>query len=343
MIYGGFFERSTIKEDIKRLEQETLQEGFWSNQRNSEKVISELNSLKKKYDDTLELKTLINDNVSLIDDIEVKDILESDLVILEERLDKLELTFLLSGEYDKCDSMLEIHSGAGGTESQDWASMLLRMYIRWLENNNFKYEIVDIQEGDEAGIKSCLVLIHGLYAYGYLKSEKGVHRLVRISPFDSNSRRHTSFAGVTITPIYEDDSSIEIKESDLKVDVFKSSGKGGQSVNTTDSAVRITHIPTGIVVSCQNERSQIQNRAQAMNILKSKLKEKEEEKKKEIQDKLKGSMDKNEFGSQIRSYVMCPYTMVKDTRTNVSETDVNKVLDGDIDKFINAYLKESYK
>lgn len=343
MIYGGYFEKSAIKEDIKRLEQETLQEGFWSNQRNSEKVISELNSLKKKYDDTIELKTLISDNVSLIDDIEVKDILESDLVILEERLDKLELTFLLSGEYDKCDSMLEIHSGAGGTESQDWASMLLRMYTRWLENNNFKYEIVDIQEGDEAGIKSCLVLIHGLYAYGYLKSEKGVHRLVRISPFDSNSRRHTSFAGVTITPIYEDDSSIEIKESDLKVDVFKSSGKGGQSVNTTDSAVRITHIPTGIVVSCQNERSQIQNRAQAMNILKSKLKEKEEEKKKEIQDKLKGSMDKNEFGSQIRSYVMCPYTMVKDTRTNVSETDVNKVLDGDIDKFINAYLKESYK
>ena len=238
----------------------------------------------------------------------------------------------------KKNAILEVHSGAGGTESCDWADMLLRMYLRWCDKKNFKYEILDTLPGEEAGIKKAIVLIKGLNAYGYLKCERGVHRLVRLSPFDSQNRRHTSFAAVEVIPEENDDINIEIKDSDIRVDVYRSSGAGGQGVNTTDSAVRITHLPTGIVVTCQNERSQLKNKETAMQVLKSKLYLLEEEKRKqEISENKKSQSDIN-FGSQIRSYVMHPYSMVKDHRTGYETSNVNKVLDGDIDDFIESYL-----
>ena len=237
--------------------------------------------------------------------------------------------------------MLEVHSGAGGTEACDWANMLLRMYMRFCEQNNFKYEIISYLEGDEAGIKSATLKITGDYAYGNLRGEKGVHRLVRLSPFDANNKRHTSFASVDIIPEFQEDVNIEIDDKDLKIDVYRSSGAGGQHVNTTDSAVRITHLPTKIVVTCQNERSQIQNRETAMKILKGKLKLIEIEKQQEELKKVKGENANIEFGSQIRSYVMHPYSMVKDHRTNYETSDVNGVMDGNINDFIDAYLKYS--
>ena len=246
---------------------------------------------------------------------------------------------MLSETYDKNDCILEIHSGAGGTEACDWADMLLRMYTRYCEKHNYKVNVLDIQEGEEAGIKSCSLEIKGMYSYGYLKNEKGVHRLVRLSPFDSNNRRHTSFASVEVTPIIENNTNIEIDEKDLKIDVYRSSGKGGQGVNTTDSAVRITHLPTKIVVTCQNERSQIQNKETAMNVLRSKLTLLEEEKRKNELSEIKGESKNIEFGSQIRSYVLHPYSMIKDHRTNTETSNVNKVLDGDIDIFIEDNLK----
>ena len=250
------------------------------------------------------------------------------------------MLLLLNGPYDKNDCILEIHPGAGGTESCDWASMLYRMYTRWCEKKGYKVTVLDYQDGDEAGIKSVSIMIKGPYAYGYLKNEKGVHRLVRLSPFDSNNRRHTSFASVEITPDIDKDVSIEIDEKDLKIDVYRSTGAGGQGVNTTDSAVRITHLPTKIVVTCQNERSQIQNKEQALRVLKNKLLLiKLEEQEKEL-NKIKGEQSNNEFGSQIRSYVMHPYSMVKDHRTNAETSNVGKVMDGDIDLFIESNLKK---
>ena len=235
---------------------------------------------------------------------------------------------------------MEIHPGAGGTESCDWANMLYRMYIRWCEKKGYKYEVVDEQKAEVAGIKSVSLIIHGMYSYGYLKHEKGVHRLVRISPFDSNSRRHTSFASVDITPyIKTEDIDITVQPNDIRIDVYRSSGCGGQGVNTTDSAVRITHIPTKIVVTCQNERSQIQNKEKAMEILKNKLYQLEIEKKKNQMRELKGEQSDINFGSQIRNYVMCPYSLVKDLRTNIETSNVDKVLDGDIDLFITGNLK----
>ncbi len=266
-----------------------------------------------------------------------------ELTISVERINKeteeLNLLLLLSGPYDKNNCILEIHPGAGGTESCDWASMLYRMYLRWCEKKNYKVTLLDYQDGDEAGIKSVSIQVKGHNAYGYLKNEKGVHRLVRLSPFDSNNRRHTSFASVEVTPEIEQDNSIEIEEKDLKIDVFHSSGAGGQSVNTTDSAVRITHLPTKIVVTCQNERSQIQNKEQAMKVLKNKLLMlKLEEQEKEL-NQIKGNQMNIEFGSQIRSYVMHPYSMVKDHRTNEETSNVSKVMDGDIDIFIESNLK----
>lgn len=246
----------------------------------------------------------------------------------------------MSGEFDKNNCVLEIHSGAGGTESCDWVNMLYRMYTRWCDKNNYKYELIDKEPGEEVGLKSISILVKGLYAYGYLKSEKGVHRLVRISPFDSNSRRHTTFASVEITPEFDDKIEVEIKEEDLKIDVYRSSGAGGQSVNTTDSAVRITHLPTKTVVTCQNERSQIKNKEKALQLLKNKLYLiKVEEKEQELKN-LRGTKMEINFGSQIRSYVMHPYSMVKDHRTNTENTNVSVVMDGDINMFIEAYLKE---
>ena len=273
-------------------------------------------------------------------DQELLELVASDITSLQQSLDEESLLLLLDGPYDSKNCILDIHSGAGGTEACDWAWMLYRMYTRYLEQHSFSYQILDYQDGEEAGIKSASLMIQGDYAYGYLKSEKGVHRLVRLSPFDANHRRHTSFASVDVTPVFDSISDIEINEKDLKIDVYRSSGAGGQHVNTTDSAVRITHLPTKIVVTCQNERSQIQNREQAMKILKNKLYLLAlEEQQKKIAS-IQGETKNIEFGSQIRSYVMQPYSMVKDHRTNYETPNVEKVLDGDLDAFIECYLKE---
>ena len=272
-------------------------------------------------------------------DQEIVEQIEESITNLPERLEKLNMLLLLSGPYDKNNCIIDIHSGAGGTEACDWALMLYRMYTRWCEKKSYKIEILDYQAGDEAGIKSASLLIKGPNAYGYLKNEKGVHRLVRLSPFDSNNRRHTSFASIEVTPEIEQDNSLEIDEKDLKIDVYRSSGCGGQGVNTTDSAVRITHLPTKIVVTCKNERSQIQNKEQAMKVIRNKLLlKKYEEQEKELKQ-IKGDQMNIEFGSQIRSYVMHPYSLVKDHRTNYETSNVSKVLDGDIDGFIEASLK----
>ena len=306
-------------------------------------IIDEANNLKKTVEKITNLKNKIDSNLELLqlEDKEIKELIISQVSEIKEELEELEVFALLNGPYDKYNAVLEIHPGAGGTESCDWASMLFRMYTRWCEKKGFKYEVVDEQKGEEAGIKSVSMIIYGINAYGYLKNEKGVHRLVRISPFDSNARRHTSFASVDVTPyINNEDIDIDIKPNDIRIDVYRSTGAGGQGVNTTDSAVRITHLPTKIVVTCQNERSKIQNKEKALEILKNKLYQLEIEKKEKELKELKGEQVDINFGSQIRNYVMHPYSLVKDLRTNVETSNVSKVLDGDIDLFINSCLKE---
>lgn len=319
---------------------------FWSDRVSSEKVINELNYLKKQLNDIEQYKQNIENDIETLEllklepDLELIEILNKQQEKLGQDLNHLEIELLLDGPYDHGDAMIEIHSGAGGTEACDWALMLKRMYLRWCDLKAYKYELVDEQSGEETGIKSSTLLIHGINSYGYLKNEKGVHRLIRISPFDSNSRRHTSFASVDITPLFENkDINVEINDIDLRIDVYRSSGCGGQGVNTTDSAVRITHLPTKIVVTVQNERSQIQNKEKALEILKSKLYQLEIEKREKDLRELKGDLKDINFGSQIRSYIMHPYSMVKDHRTNVETSNVSKVLDGDIDMFITANLK----
>ena len=259
---------------------------------------------------------------------------------IQNEIEEFHLLLILNGPYDKNNCIIDIHPGAGGTESCDWASMLYRMYMRWCEKNKYKVTVLDYQDGEEAGLKSASLLVKGLYAYGYLKNEKGVHRLIRLSPFDANNRRHTSFASIEVTPEINQDNEIEIDEKDLKIDVYRSTGAGGQGVNTTDSAVRITHLPTKIVVTCQNERSQIQNKEQALKVLKNKLLLKKIQEQEQALKEVKGEQVSNEFGSQIRSYILHPYSMVKDHRTNVETSNVEKVLDGDIDLFIEANLKK---
>ena len=326
------------------------QPNFWNDKRTSEKIINELNDLKNKVEKVSELKQKINDNFDIIkelkntNDNELKELIEQDINFIDNTLDELEIEILLNGPYDKLNAIVELHSGAGGTEACDWVNMLYRMYDRWCNKKKYKIEVIDCEYGEEAGIKSITLIVKGINVYGYLKNEKGVHRLVRISPFDSNSRRHTSFASVDVTPLFEQtEVDIEINEADLRIDVYRSSGKGGQGVNTTDSAVRITHLPTKIVVTCQNERSQIQNKETALEVLKNKLYNLELEKRnKELMD-IKGDLSAINFGSQIRSYVMHPYSLVKDHRTNTEETNVTKVLDGEIDKFINDNLKGKLK
>jgi len=287
----------------------------------------------------------INDNMELIELLEVEEdaesikLLETDTKEINKDTERLNILLLLSGPYDKNNCILEIHPGAGGTESCDWALMLYRMYTRWCEKKKYKIEVLDYQDGEEAGIKNVSIRVIGHNAYGYLKNEKGIHRLVRLSPFDSNNRRHTSFASVEITPEIEQDSDVEIDEKDLKIDVYRSTGAGGQGVNTTDSAVRVTHLPTKIVVTCQNERSQIQNKEQALKVLKNKLLIKKLEEQEQELNEIKGNQANINFGSQIRSYVLHPYSMVKDHRTNTETSNVTKVLDGDIDIFIEANLK----
>ncbi len=319
---------------------------FW-NRSDSSDIINEINNLKENLKQVEDIKRNVEDNLGLANilkteyDSELHTMLEESIQEIEEKLESAKLLLLLNGPYDNCDSILDIHPGAGGTESCDWANMLYRMYTRYCERKGFKVEVIDYQSGDEAGIKSVSIIIKGSNSYGYLKNEKGVHRLIRISPFDSNSRRHTSFASVDVTPIYNESTiDIDIKESDIRVDVYRSSGKGGQGVNTTDSAVRITHLPTKIVVTCQNERSQIRNKEIAMQVLKNKLYQLELEKRQKELSLFKGENSDINFGSQIRTYTMHPYSLVKDHRTNYETGNVTKVLDGDIDDFINECLKK---
>lgn len=331
----------TKVERINELDLLTSSVDFWSSS-NTKEILEEqkqLRSIVNKYNDVFDCVVLAIEMCELdLTEDDMNDLIHS-VEEIDTKLNDLKLITFLNGEFDSSNAYIEIHSGAGGTESNDWANMLYRMYIRYFDKNDYKYEIISKSEGEEVGLKGITLLVKGYYPFGYLKGETGVHRLVRISPFDSNSRRHTSFASVLVTPQIDKKAEIEIKESDLKIDVYHSSGAGGQSVNTTDSAVRITHIPTGIVVSCQVERSQLQNKARCMEMLKSRLYLLQLQ---EFNDKLKSLkgdvMDVN-FGSAIRSYVMCPYTLVKDTRTNYETSNVDKVLDGDIQCFLDEYLK----
>ena len=293
--------------------------------------IESWHKLQSRLNDALELANFGDD--SLLGELET----ETKAIVAE--VERREFRAMLSGEFDKGDAILAIHAGAGGTDSQDWAEMLQRMYLRWMEKHNYETEIIDTTVGEEAGIKSVTISVDGRYAYGYLRAEKGVHRLVRISPFDSNSRRHTSFALVEVLPQVDDDTDIEINPNDIKIDTFKAGGAGGQSVQKNDTAVRITHLPTGIVASCQNERSQAQNREMAMKVLRARLLEIKEQEKAEKIDELRGEYTKAEWGSQIRSYVLHPYKMVKDHRTNHEVGNAEGVLDGDLDSLIEAYLR----
>ena len=303
--------------------------------------MKKIGDLKKVINEVKSIKETLNSNKELLNlnDQNINEEIEKELKIIKNNVEHLELETKLSGKNDKDNAILELHPGAGGTESCDWTEMLLRMYLRWCEKNGYSYEILDKLDGEEAGLKKVVVLIKGLNAYGYLKGERGVHRLIRLSPFDSSNRRHTSFAAVEVVPEINENINIEVKDSDIRVDVYRSSGAGGQGVNTTDSAVRITHLPTNIVVTCQNERSQLKNKEIAMKILKSKLYALEEQKRLEESAELKKGQSDINFGSQIRSYIMHPYSMVKDHRTNYETSNVNKVLDGDINDFIEAYLR----
>ncbi len=345
MNYGGFFDVDSKLKRIDELQSLINNGNIWNDREEANKIIDEQSVLKKSISLICSLKDEIVSSLELLDLLEeaydesVLDSIVLSLKPLEEKLNKVKLEMLLSKEYDYMDCILEVHAGAGGTEACDWASMLFRMYNRWALNKGYKVELTCYLDGDEAGIKKASMLVKGLNAYGYLKCEKGVHRLVRLSPFDANNKRHTSFASVDVTPLFDKNVDIELKEEDLKIDVYHSSGAGGQSVNTTDSAVRITHLPTKIVVTCQNERSQLKNKEKAIEILKNKLKMLEIEKKEKELSNLKGDSVNIEFGSQIRSYVMHPYSMVKDHRTNVETSNVSKVLDGDIDMFIEEYLR----
>ena len=333
------------KEELEKLEKQTMESGFWNDAENSSKVLARIAELKRKIQSFSNLDEKVNtaqDMIELLaeeEDSEIEAEVNKELVQIDKSLENLEIETLLSGKYDKNNAIVTIHPGAGGTEAQDWAEMLYTMYTRWAQANNFQCEELDFLQGDEAGIKSVTFLVSGDYAYGYLKSEHGVHRLVRISPFDAGGRRHTSFASVEVLPEIDDNEDVYIKPEDVKMEVFRSSGAGGQHINKTSSAVRLIHIPTGIVVSCQTQRSQFQNRDTAMKMLKSKLVNlKEKENKERIED-LKGNQMDIAWGSQIRSYVFCPYTMVKDHRTNYEVGDVKKVMDGDLNGFIFEYLK----
>lgn len=343
----SMIDKTALDSQIKDLDQITYDQGFWDNQETAQKVIKELKGLKNKQD---KLNTFIDlyDEIHmlsefLLDGEEVEEEFTEAILKFESLFEGTSVELLLSDELDQSNAIIEIHPGAGGTESQDWAEMLFRMYKRYGEIHSHEFELLDYQNGDEAGIKSVTFSLKGTNAYGYIKAESGVHRLVRISPFDSGGRRHTSFASVMVIPEIDKDINVEINDNDLKIDTYRSSGAGGQSVNTTDSAVRITHIPSKVVVCVQNERSQIKNRDKAMSILKSKLYQLELERKKDEISSFRSDNVSNSFGSQIRSYVMHPYSMVKDHRTNIETGNVSKVLDGDVDMFINGYLKQLAK
>lgn len=320
---------------------------FWNNQESAQKVIKEANEVKRVYQSfaSLEAKTeeveLLIDMLKDEDDPDIREEIEMTLSELDKAVEQFELDMLLSEPYDKNNAIIELHPGAGGTESQDWGEMLYRMYTRWIEKKGFSYEVLEYQSGDEAGIKSVTLLVKGMNAYGMLKAEKGVHRLVRISPFDSSGRRHTSFVSIDVTPEINDDIDIEINPDDIRVDTFRASGAGGQHINKTESAVRITHKETGLVASSQAGRSQLANRETAMNMLKAKLYQKEMEEKQKEMDEIRGEQKEIGWGSQIRSYVFHPYSMVKDHRTNYETGNTDAVMDGDLDSFIESYLRAS--
>lgn len=334
-----------MQQEVEKLEAESADENFWGDLENSQKVLQRISNLKSKISSYVRLRADYDDAMMMIEladedeDESLIDECRGNVERIETALQEQSLSTMLTGEYDEKNAILTFHAGAGGTEAQDWAEMLFRMYNRWGERHSFKCKTLDYLDGEEAGLKSAVILVEGLNAYGYLKGEAGVHRLVRVSPFDSSGRRHTSFASLEVMPEIDDTVEVDINQDDLRVDTYRSSGAGGQKVNKTSSAIRITHLPTGIVVSCQNERSQHQNREMAFKMLKSKLVEiKEREHLEKVSD-IKGDQKEIAWGSQIRSYVFMPYTMAKDHRTNYEMGNINAVMDGDIDGFINAYLK----
>ncbi|WP_183585141.1 peptide chain release factor 2 [Paenibacillus rhizosphaerae] len=345
----GSLDLDLKQEMIANFEEKMSAPDFWDDNEKAQSVIAEMNAVKssvdeyeklqQEYDDASMMAELADEEGDESLAAEIAEAVES----LTKKLDDFELKLLLNQPYDKMNAILELHPGAGGTESQDWGQMLLRMYTRWAEKHGFKVETLDYLPGDEAGIKSVTLLIKGFNAYGYLKAEKGVHRLVRISPFDSSGRRHTSFVSCDVVPEITEDVDVEIRTEDLKIDTYRASGAGGQHINTTDSAVRITHIPTGVVVTCQNERSQIKNRERAMTMLRSKLYERKLEEQQKQLDEIRGEQSDIAWGSQIRSYVFHPYSMVKDHRTSVETGNVGAVMDGDLDPFIDGYLRSQIK
>ncbi len=347
---GSAIRIDEIKKEVAELEEKTMAPDFWGNQQESTKVLQKIKNLKNQIEAYEGLKKRLEDTIELAEmaimenDESFADEILNDVKEITEEKERQRIEILLSGEYDHHNAILSFHPGAGGTEAQDWALMLYRMYTRWGERHKYNVKLIDWLDGEEAGIKSATILIEGLNAYGYLKSENGVHRLVRVSPFDAAGRRQTSFASVEVMPEFnDDDGKIEIREEDLEITAHRSSGAGGQHVNKTDSAIRIMHIPTGIVVGCQTERSQLQNKETAMKMLKSKLLEiKEREKLDKIED-IKGTKTNIEWGSQIRSYVFMPYTLAKDNRTGWEDGNIQAVMDGEIDEFINAYLKQNAK
>ena len=338
------FDISKLEQELSELEKLTVEPNFWDDTKNANEVLDKIKNIKNKCLNYRELEADLSSIKEIIDLLKIEDDeslakeMIKDIKKSEAELQKFEILTLLSGKYDKNNAILTIHPGAGGTEAQDWAEMLYRMYSRWANKSNYKVEELDYLEGDEAGLKSVTFEVSGENAYGYLKGEMGVHRLVRISPFDSGGRRHTSFASLEVLPEITDDIDLYINPDDIKMDVFRASGAGGQHINKTSSAVRLTHIPTGIIVSCQTQRSQLQNREFAMKMLKSKLLDLKEKEHKETIDELKGVQREIAWGSQIRSYVFCPYTLVKDHRTNYEVGNVQGVMDGDLDGFIQSYL-----
>lgn len=345
---GGFFDCEQKQREIEALEAQQGAPDFWNNNERAQKHIGKLNSLKRSVLPVVAFRQKVDDLAVMVELIEMASASEQDaytkeldstVQTLREELDELEIASFLTGQFDRNNAIFSIQAGAGGTEANDWADILFRMYNRWAERRGFGVELQDVQPGDTAGISKATILIKGENAYGYCKAERGVHRLVRISPFDSNARRHTSFCAVDVIAEITDEINIEIPEDEIRVDVYRSSGKGGQGVNTTDSAVRLTHLPTNIVVVCQNERSQIKNKGAAMNVLKARLFERRQDEKRNEMDKFYGEKGEIGFGAQIRSYVLQPYQMVKDLRTGVSTSDTQGVLDGDIDRFINGWLR----